>query len=153
MAAQSTTKKFIVNNPLFSTVIVAGLGFGAWRLYKNVFNKPKIPIVPPIPPVPEGKGNRYSYISQQYADFADNLADAFDGIGTDTTAIKTIMEKMKTRDDVLALIDQFGKRSFGTPYGWDTDPKTLSQAFYYEMDAKEIEKYVNAPIKKTGYKF
>lgn len=149
----NTTKDFIVKNPLFSTVIVAGLGFGAWRLYKNIFNKERIPIVPPIPPVPEGKGNKYSYISQQYADFADTLEDAMSGAGTDEDAIKTVMSKMKTRDDVLALIDQWGKRSLSTPYGWDTDPKTLSQAFNYELDTKDIETYVNQPIKKTGYKF
>lgn len=153
MAAQSTTKQFIVKNPLFSTVVVAGLSFGVWRLYKTIFNKPSIPIVPPIPPVPEGKGNRYSYISQQYADFADGLADAMSGAGTDETQIKNIMSKMKTRDDVLALIDQYGKRSIATPYGWDTDPMTLSQTFNYELDANGIEGYVNTPIKKTGYKF
>jgi hypothetical protein len=149
----NTTKQFIVKNPIVTTVVVAGLGFGAWRLYKKIVNKPNIPIVPPIPPVPEGKGNRYSYISQQYADFADNLQDAMSGAMTDEKAIRNIMSKMKTRDDVLALIDQWGKRSFATPYGWDTDPKTLSQAFYYEMDAAEVETYVNTPIKKTGYKF
>jgi hypothetical protein len=153
MAIQNTTKQFIVKNPIVATVVVAGLGFGAWRLYKKIVNKPNIPIVPPIPPVPEGKGNRYSYISQQYADFADNLEDAMSGAGTDEAAIKNIMSKMKTRDDVLALIDQWGKRSLATPYGWDTDPKTLSQAFYYEMDTKEIDTYVNQPIKKTTYKF
>jgi hypothetical protein len=149
----TTTKQFIVKNPLFSTVIVAGLSFGAWRLYKNVFNKERIPIVPPIPPVPEGKGNKYSYISQQYADFADNLEDAMSGAGTDENAIKNIMSKMQTRDDVLALIDQWGKRALQSPYGFDTNPKTLSQAFYYEMDTKEMDIYVNTPIKKTGYKF
>jgi len=149
----NTTKQFIVKNPIVTTVVVAGLGFGAWRLYKNVFNKERIPIVPPIPPVPEGKGNKYSYISQQYADFADNLKDAMDGAMTDEDAIKNIMSKMKTRDDVLALIDQWGKRSLQSPYGWSTDPKTLSQAFYYEMDTDEVDTYVNTPIKKTGYKF
>jgi hypothetical protein len=153
MAIKNTTKQFIVQNPIIATVVVAGVGFGAWRLYKKIINKPNIPIVPPIPPVPEGKGNRYSYISQQYADFADNLEDAMSGAGTDEDAIKNIMAKMKTRDDVLALIDQWGKRSLTTPYGWDTDPKTLSQAFYYELDTKEIDTYVNQPIKKTTYKF
>ena len=149
----NTTKQFIVSNPIISTVVVAGLGFGAWRLYKKIFNKPNIPIVPPIPPVPEGKGNRYSYISQQYADFADSLADAMSGAGTDEAQIKNIMLKMKTRDDVLALIDQYGKRSISTPYGWDTDPMTLSQSFNYELDAKDIDLYVNNSIKRTGYKF
>lgn len=149
----TTTKKLIIANPIISTVLFAGLSFGAWRLYKRIFNKPLIPIVPPIPPIPEGKGNRYSYISQQYNDFADALADAMSGAGTDENQIKNIMSKMKTRDDVLALIDQYGKRSIATPYGWDTDPMTLSQTFNYELDAKGIDLYVNNSIKRTGYKF
>jgi hypothetical protein len=149
----NTVKKLAISNPIVTTVIVAGVSFGAYRLYKSIFNKNRIPIVPPIPPVPEGKGNKYSYISQQYADFADALADAMSGAGTDENQIKNILSKMKTRDDVLALIDQYGKRSITSPYGWDTSPMTLSQSFNYEMDANEIEIYVNNPIKKTGYKF
>jgi hypothetical protein len=150
---QNSTKQFIIANPVISTVIIAGLGFGAWRLYKKIVNKPNVPIVPPIPPPPDGKGNKYTYISQQYADFADGLADAMSGAGTDEKQISTIMSKMKTRDDVLALIDQYGKRSIATPYGWDTDPMTLSQTFNYELSAADIDTYVNTPIKRTGYKF
>jgi hypothetical protein len=150
---QSTAKNFIVQNPIVSIALLAVASFGGVRLYKTVFNKPRIPIVPPIPPVPDGKGNKYSYISQQYADFADGLADAMSGAGTDETAIKIIMSKMKTRDDVLALIDQYGKRSVKTPYGWDSDPMTLAQSFNYELTADELETYVNSAIKKTGYKF
>ena len=146
-------KDFAIQNPIFTTVIIGGVSFGVWRLYKNLTNKPNIPIVPPIAPIPEGRTNKYSYISQQYADFADAIQDAMSGAGTDENAIKNIFSKMKTRDDVLALIDQWGKRSIATPYGWDTDPKTLSQALYYEMSAQDVETYVNTPIKKTGYKF
>ena len=150
---KGSTTKLITENPIISTVLIAGVGFGLYRVYKKIVNKPNIPIVPPIPPVPDGKGNRYSYISQQYADFADGLADAMSGAGTDEAQIKNIMLKMKTRDDVLALIDQYGKRAISTPYGWDTDPMTLSQSFNYEMDAKAIDLYVNNSIKRTGYKF
>jgi len=149
----NTTKEFISKNPLFTTVMVAGVSFGLYRVYKKIFNKQSIPIVPPIPPVPDGKGNKYSYISQQYADFADGLADAMSGAGTDEKQVRVIMTKMKTRDDILALIDQYGKRSISTPYGFDSDPMTLAQTFNYEMDAKDIETYVNTPIKRTGYKF
>lgn len=146
-------QSFIRRNPITTTVFAAGVSFGLYRLYKKIFNKQNIPIVPPIPPVPDGKGNRYSYISQQYADFADGLADAMSGAGTDEKQIKTIMSKMKTRDDILALIDQYGKRSISTPYGFDTDPMTLAQTFNYELSTNDIEGYVNTPIKKTGYKF
>jgi hypothetical protein len=150
---KGSTTKLITANPIISTVLIAGLGFGAYRLYKKIFNKPNIPIVPPIPPVPDGKGTKYSYISQQYADFADGLADAMSGAGTDEKQIKNIMLKMKTRDDVLALIDQYGKRSITTVYGWDSDPMTLSQSFNSELDAKDLDLYVNNSIKRTGYKF
>ena len=146
-------RNFIKTRPIETTIIVAGLGFGATKLYKTLFSKNRIPIVPPIDPVPQGKGNKYSYISQQYADFADSLNDAMSGLGTDEKLISSVMSKMKTRDDILALIDQYGKRSVKTPYGWSSDPMSLSQTFIYELDSNEIELYVNNPIKKTGYKF
>ncbi len=147
-------QKTFVNNPLTTIGIVAILGFVGYRLVKKATGgKNIIPIVPPIPPVPSGKGNNYTYISQQYADFADALYDAMSGPGTDEAQIKNIMSKMQTRDDVLALIDHWGKRAVRTPFGWMSDPMTLSQTFNDEMYPDVIDAYVNSAIKKTGYKF
>lgn len=154
MAFKDNATKFFIANPLLTIGATAILSFVGYRVIKNVTRgKNRIPTIPPIPPVPSGKGNNYTYISQQYADFADALFDAMSGAGTDEDQIKNIMSKMKTRDDVLALIDHWGKRALRTPYGWMSDPMTLSQAFNDEMYPDVIDAYVNSAIKQTGYKF
>lgn len=146
--------RFFVANPLLSVGIVAALGLTGYILVRRATKgKQRIPIVPAIPPIPKGEASNYTYIAQQYSDFADALADAMSGGGTDHDQIKNIMSKMKTKADVLALIDQYGKRVIKTPYFWDSDAMTLAQTFNYEMYPNEIDAYVNTPIKRTGYKF
>jgi hypothetical protein len=154
MALKQNATKFFIANPLLTIGATAILGFVGYRLIKKATaGKGYKAIVPPIPPVPTGKGNNYTYISQQYSDFADALYDAMSGVGTDEGQIKNIMSKMKTRDDVLALIDHWGKRAVRTPYGWMSDPMTLAQTFTDEMYPDVIDAYVNSAIKQTGYKF
>lgn len=145
----------VKNNPIPVTAGVLVLGFIGYRLIKKVTNKERIPVVPPIPSpsdTPSGK-NKYTYGSQQYSDFAKSLYNAMDGAGTAEDKIAEVFGKLKTYEDVLALIDAYGVRKLSTPYGWDSDAMTLSEALEYEMDASEINMYVNTPLKKTGYKF
>lgn len=153
----SYAKDFVKSNPIVSIGGTALILFVGYRLIRKYINKPIIPIVPPIPPVPgepiEPSQKKYTYLAQQYADFADNIADACSGPGTDENMIKNIMEKMVTKADVLALIDAYGRRAISTPYGWDTDAMTLSQTLKYELSADDINVYVNQPLKRTGYKF
>lgn len=165
MATKITyAKDFFKQNPI-TTIIGGGLilFIGYRMLRKAVKPGPIIPIPPPItppPPVPsEPTQKQYTYLAQQYSDFADKLFDAMSGsiwtgeAGTDTKTIANVMKQMKTKADVLALIDAYGRRALTTPYGWDTDPLTLSQSFKYEMEDSEIDSVVNANIRTTGYKF
>jgi hypothetical protein len=159
----SYAKDFFKQNPVVSVIGAGVVGLIAYRVIKNVLFKEKIPVLPVIPPVPdqptEPEQKKYSYIAQQYADFAQTLFDAMTGsiwggnAGTDETAIQRVMQKMNTKADVLALITAYGRRKLTTPYGWSTDPMTLKQSFDYELEPDELEMYVNAPIRKTGYKF
>jgi len=73
--------------------------------------------------------------------------------GTEEEDIARVLGKMRTYDDVLALIDAYGTRTLRSEWGWDTDPKNLAEAFDYEMSPEYIETYVNMPLKRTGYKF
>jgi len=155
--AANYAKSFFKQNPIVTFVGGGLILFVVYRLIRKAINKPVIPIVPPIPPVPgeptEPEQKKYTYLAQQYADFAQTIADASSGAGTDETAIKSVFDKLKTKADVLALIDAYGRRAISTPYGWDTEPMNLSQTLKYELSADDLEIYVNAPMRKTGYKF
>lgn len=153
----SYARDFFKQNPVVSIIGGGALAFITFRVVKNVIFKEKIPVLPIIPPVPveptEPGQKKYTYLAQQYADFAQSLFDAMSGPGTDEEAIRRIMARMQTKADVLALIVAYGRRKLTTPYGWSSDPMTLNQSFVYELETEDLETYVNAPIRKTGYKF
>jgi hypothetical protein len=146
--------------PKISTPIKIAIGASLLVLvYFLTRKKEFIPIVPPIPPVPPKPGNRqgtqYSYGAQQYLNFAESLFTAMDGVGTNENSIKRVMEQMKTYDDVLALIQAYGKRKWSKWELWDINPKpmTLAEALESELSASEINTFVNIPLKKTQYQF
>jgi hypothetical protein len=119
-------------------------------------NIPDTPDIDDVPNKPKGKtATQYTYGATQYLNFADTLFTAMNGPGTNEESIKRVMSSMKTYDDVLALITAYGKRKWSVWEFWDLNPKplTLAEALESELDAKEIEKYVNEPLNKTGYKF
>ena len=146
--------------PKISTPIKFAIGGSLLVLvYFLTRNKEIIPIVPPIPPVPpkpnNKQGTQYSYGAQQYLNFAESLFTAMDGVGTDETSIKRVMEQMKTYDDVLALIQAYGKRKWSKWELWDINPKplTLAEALTSELSSSEINTFVNVPLRKTQYQF
>lgn len=144
--------QFYKNQTKTAVVITVVLGFAAYRVVNKILNKEVIPERPPIPPIPPAE-RKYSYTAEQYPEFADALEEAFDGAFTDNDRVKSIMEKMKTKGDVVALISAYGKRTITNPFGFDTDAMTLARTITYEMDASDIEKYVNVPLSRTGFKF
>lgn len=158
-------KDFAVNNPITTTVVVVVGGFLAYKGISRLItggsgkgNGGKKPL-PPIPPVPskpdpnKSGATQYTYGAQQYADFADVLHEAMQPLGTEEETISEVLARLKTYDDVLAVIDAYGKRSLREWYGGMSKPYTLSQSFYAELEPDDIDKYVNTPLKKTGYKF
>lgn len=128
-------------------------------IYFFTRNKEIIPIAPPIPPVPpkpdNKQGTQYTYGAQQYLNFAESLFTAMDGVGTNEAGIKRVMEQMKTYDDVLAIIQAYGKRKWSKWELWDLNPKpmTLAEALESELSASEINTFVNTPLRKTQYQF
>lgn len=152
-------KKIVSNYPVTSGIIGLGILILGRRAIKKTFGpKPYIPPVPPIPtpsPTPN-QGSKYTYGAQQYADFADLIFDACEGMGTDEQAISRVMSAMRTYDDVLALIDAYGRRQVQVFefFGWVTSsPMTLALTLKSELSPADLEKYVNVPLKRTGYKF
>jgi hypothetical protein len=150
----ATTKSKIL------TPLNAGIGISIIAIvYFLTRKKEIIPILPPIPPVPpkpdNRQGTKYSYGAQQYLNFAESLFTAMDGVGTNEAGIKRVMDQMKTYDDVLALIQAYGRRKWSKWEIWDLNPKplTLAEALESELSASEINTFVNNPLRKTQYQF
>lgn len=164
-------KDFAKQNPVTTIAIAGGLFLTGRYVYKRFLKpeppapKPLPPVPPPAPPTPlpepprpspgggsSGRSGGYSYDAYQYSDWADVIQQAVDGAGTYEEPIFRVMRYMKTRMDVLALIEAYGKRAIKSPYQlWDTDPMTLPQTLEYDV-AEYIDE-INEIIKKTGYQF
>jgi hypothetical protein len=169
-------KEFAKENPIITVAIAGALFLTGRYVYKQIFpsKKPPTPTptpvtpspTPPLPPSPTpapspspGGGTTprqptggYNYDAYQYRDWADALEEAFDGGGTNMKSVVRVMGFMKTRADVLALIEAYGKRSITSPYLWDTDTMTLTQTIEYECSASNINE-INDALKRTGYQF
>jgi hypothetical protein len=139
--------------PVVTSVVALGVVFLGYRVISKAIAKPKVPDRPVIPPVPTKGQNKYTFGASEYLDKADVLASAFYPWGTDNTPIKSVFSSLRTYDDVLALIDAYGKRPVRTVFGWDSSPMTLAQTLYDEMSVSLIDELVNVPLKRTGYKF
>ena len=102
----------------------------------------------------ENKGIEPTYSESNYKTLADRLYSAMNTSGTDESAIYSVFQQMKTRIDVLKLIEAYGTRQlyvFGVPVG---GKQNLSQALSDELSSSEIAK-VNQILftKGINYKF
>ena len=99
------------------------------------------------------KNLKLSYPITQYKIFADNIFDAFVGPLTNEERVRGVMSQMKNNLDVLKLIEVYGVRDGGA-YWW-TPKMSLIEQIPYDMEAPEIETYVNKPLRanRVTYQF
>ncbi len=100
------------------------------------------------------KGEQPSYSDSNYKTLADKLYSAMNTSGTDESAIFAVFEQMKTKLDILKLVESYGVRQlyqFGIPIG---GKQNLAQALSDELSDSEIAR-VNQILFKKGinYKF
>jgi hypothetical protein len=96
----------------------------------------------------EIKPGELSYPLNQYIALADQLHDAMAYLGTDNSAVVSVISKMNNLSDILQLIKAFGVRPY---YGLFGD-KTLPQWFQEELSAKETAD-VNTILKTKNINF
>ncbi len=60
----------------------------------------------------QAQGVKLSYPTGQYLIYADRLAQAMDGCGTDEDMIYSVFDAMKNNADVLQLVTSFGLRYY-----------------------------------------
>lgn len=90
-----------------------------------------------------------TYPNSQYNIWADALESAMYYWSTDEDAIKSIMQKMKTDADVLALISAFGQRSTA---GIDAE-EDLGAWLRDDLNDQEMNLYVNNVLASNGVNY
>lgn len=90
------------------------------------------------------------YSAAQFSTFSDQLEQAMSGLGTDEESIKSTMAYMQNRADVLQLIKSFGIRDYTDDkiLIYNIKPFNLNQWLSAELDAADMETYVNAILKQ-----
>lgn len=130
-------KSLLKNN----LIAVLALGAGAYGLYRIL-----------KPPPPEKKtqsqvntevqkeeqaGAQPTYSNSVYMAMADSLQAAMFDAGTDEGRIFGVIEKMKSKIDILKLISAFGIRTYRV-FGWSQGEYNLGQWFTEELSASEL---------------
>ena len=86
--------------------------------------------------------DKLTYETLQYKAWADGLQQAMenDGVGTDEDYIYNVFGKMKTEDDIKALIKSFGKRTYYNFFLIPQGDYNLIEWLQNELDSKEMQK-------------
>ena len=95
--------------------------------------------------------NKLTFSKTEYKGFADQLREAMFDLGTNESTIYNVFRKMKTRDDILALISAFGKRDYYF-FGISAGKLTLTEWFGKELSNRDISK-LNEVIKERGINY
>jgi hypothetical protein len=100
-------------------------------------------------------GEKTNYSDAQFAAFADNLEQAMTGVGTDEEAIKKVINYLQNKADVLSLIKTFGIRDYTDDkfLMYNVKPFNLNQWFGVELNASDLENFVNQPLKQKGINY
>jgi hypothetical protein len=87
-------------------------------------------------------GGGLFYSESEYTQFANKLYRAMNGIGTDEKSIYEVFEAMRSKADVLKLIQVFGVR----------DSETLEEWMAGDLSSGEIRK-INLILSKNGINY
>ena len=92
--------------------------------------------------------SKLTYPRNQYLIFADAIQAATEGSwGDDEDAIYDVFEQMQTNDDVYALMEAFGNRSYISPPGIFYNA-TLTEVLNTKLDEDELN-HINNDILAT----
>lgn len=86
------------------------------------------------------QGIKQSYTSGQYATWANQFQEAFDGCGTSNDVWRDVFSKMKNELDVLLLIDAYGTRTFDEcdwEFNFGDFTGTLGMSLVHELSSSE----------------
>lgn len=99
------------------------------------------------------EGQIPSYNDYQYSVYADALAEALTGMTEDEEDFLPVMRVMKNDLDVTKLIQAFGTRDLSSSWNPYKANHTLPTAVAAYFTSRELEEYINAPLRRNGVKF
>jgi acetate kinase len=90
-------------------------------------------------------GEKTNYSDAQFAAFADNLEQA----------MTKVINYLQNKADVLSLIKTFGIRDYTDDkfLMYNVKPFNLNQWFGVELNASDLENFVNQPLKQKGINY
>lgn len=103
----------------------------------------------------QSQGLTPSFPIAQYATWANQLSEAFNGCGTSNQTWRTIFEAIKNDLDVALLIEAYGVRTFDEcnwEFNFGDFKGTLSEALVHELSADELTE-INDLLKSKGIKY
>lgn len=83
-------------------------------------------------------GEKPSYTDQQFSIYADGLAQAMQGVGTDEQSIFGIMNHMNSDLDILKLVSAFGLRDY-TFMVTDQGKLNLGEWLHQELSTSDLQ--------------
>jgi hypothetical protein len=108
-----------VTKGIINVIVVGGVAFAAWQLWKAAKRKKELQAALEASQLAKGEvaqlanqGIYPRYYESQYELWAQQLAEAMNGCGTDEDMILEVMRKMRNDADVLKLIEVFGVRYY-----------------------------------------
>jgi hypothetical protein len=160
------TQDFLKDMPAWAkgtmgVVVIGGVAFGVFKLYKYIQNQGALEGAKAEQKATTSaldklaqKGVKPSYDQVQYNTLANQLATAFNGYGTDTSAVFRAFTYMKNNADVIKLNQVFGikKISSGKFNVSDDFEGTLAQHLTEELNAKELQA-LNSGLAKKGISY
>lgn len=103
----------------------------------------------------QGQGLTPSFPVSQYATWANQLAEAFNGCGTSNGVWATIFTSIKNNLDVALLIEAYGVREFDEcnwEFNFGDFRGTLSEALVHELSGSELTE-INDMLSSKGIKY
>lgn len=160
-----------VTKGIINVIVVGGLAYLGWRLYRDAKRRQEIAAAMAAAQLAAAElarlakeGVRPSFYDSQYELWANQVAEAMNGCGTDEAMILNVMSFMRNDADVLKLIEQFGVRyyrpcaasqpiSYAT---WLLDSQSfgggIGEWFAYDLSTSDIQD-INETLKDNGVSY
>lgn len=103
----------------------------------------------------QAQGLQPSFPTAQYATWANELKEAFNGCGTSNHVWENVFAKIKNDLDVALLIEAYGVREFdecNLELNFGDFKGTLGEALVHELSSSEMEE-INALLTTKGIKY
>ena len=149
-------------SPIVQIVIIIIVAFFLWKIYNWIRKQFRTrgqalelgDITSTINQLQQS-GLQPSFPTAQYATWANQLVEAFNGCGTSNGVWTNVFTSVKNDLDIALLIEAYGVRTFDEcnwEFNFGDFKGTLSEALVHELSGSELSE-VNDLLKSKGIKY